>query len=218
MRFHSKKCSQSAVSVPTRLSVPFDGMSSALNQKSAGIVLLVVRQVLVECRARGHAGLLQLDDDQRQAVDEADQIRAAGVERAGDAELADEQEIVVRRILPIDHAQALGLLAAVFAVRHGDLDAFLEQPIDLAVRRLEAHRRTVAGQLIDGGGDRLGRQRRIQPFQRRAQAGNQHHLALRLAPQSCRSRRRFPPAPTPFASQASANNPMAGCSTSWSSV
>ena len=55
---------------------------------------LVVRQVLVERRARGHAGLLQLDDHQRQAVDEADQIRAAGVERAGDAELADQQEII----------------------------------------------------------------------------------------------------------------------------
>ncbi|MSU28249.1 MAG: hypothetical protein EXS27_10100 [Pedosphaera sp.] len=33
---------------------------------------LVVRQVLVERRAHGHAGLLQLDDHQRQAVDEAD--------------------------------------------------------------------------------------------------------------------------------------------------
>jgi len=64
-----------------------------------------VRQVLVERRARGHAGLLQLDDHQRQAVDEADQIRSADVERAGDAELADQQEIVVPRLLPINHAQ-----------------------------------------------------------------------------------------------------------------
>ena len=31
---------------------------------------LVVRQVLVERRTRGHAGLLQLNDHQRQAVDE----------------------------------------------------------------------------------------------------------------------------------------------------
>jgi hypothetical protein len=45
-----------------------------------------------------HAGLLQLDDHQRQAVDEADQIRPAGVERAGDAELAGQQEIIVRRM------------------------------------------------------------------------------------------------------------------------
>ena len=33
---------------------------------------LVVCQVFVERRARGHAGLLQLDDHPRQAVDEAD--------------------------------------------------------------------------------------------------------------------------------------------------
>ena len=54
---------------------------------------LVVRQVFIERRARGHAGLLQLDDHQRQAVDEADQIRAAGVERARDAELAKSNSI-----------------------------------------------------------------------------------------------------------------------------
>jgi len=34
MRFHSKNLSQSAVSEPTRLSVPFEAMSSALNQNS----------------------------------------------------------------------------------------------------------------------------------------------------------------------------------------
>jgi hypothetical protein len=40
MRFHSKNRSQSAVSEPTRLSVPFEAMSSALNQKSCGISAL----------------------------------------------------------------------------------------------------------------------------------------------------------------------------------
>jgi hypothetical protein len=37
MRFHSKNRSQSAVSEPMRLSVPFEAMSSALNQNNAGI-------------------------------------------------------------------------------------------------------------------------------------------------------------------------------------
>jgi hypothetical protein len=37
MRFHSKNRPQSAVSEPTRLSVPFEAMSSALYQNSAGI-------------------------------------------------------------------------------------------------------------------------------------------------------------------------------------
>ncbi len=40
---------------------------------------LIVCQVLSERRARGPAGLLQLDKHQRQAVDEPDQIRPAGV-------------------------------------------------------------------------------------------------------------------------------------------
>ena len=42
--------------------------------------MFVARQVFVERRVRGHAGLLQLDDHQRQAVDEAQQIRPVGVQ------------------------------------------------------------------------------------------------------------------------------------------
>ena len=71
--------------------------------KELGNFHLAVRQVFVEGCARGHAGLLQLDDHQRQAVDEADQIRSAGVERAGDTELADEQGSNVRRNFTILH-------------------------------------------------------------------------------------------------------------------
>jgi len=93
MRFHSKNRSQSAVSEPTRLSMPFEAMSSALNQESCGIFALWCVRFSSNA-ARGHTRLLQLDDHQRQAVDEADQIRAAGVKRASDAELADQQEII----------------------------------------------------------------------------------------------------------------------------
>jgi hypothetical protein len=50
-------------------------------------------------------------------VDEADQIRPAGVERARDAELADQQEIIVRRLIPINHAQPLCSLATTFLGR-----------------------------------------------------------------------------------------------------
>jgi len=88
-------------------SVLFQAMSSALNQNSISFSAsdgekvaegrmrcrresgerdqgrgvdhpLVVRQVLVERRARGHAGRLQLDDHRRQAVDEAALIAAGG--------------------------------------------------------------------------------------------------------------------------------------------
>ena len=45
-------------------------------------------------------------------------------------------------VLPVDDPHPLGLLSAVLAVRHGDRDAVLEQPVDLAVRgdRLIAER------------------------------------------------------------------------------
>jgi hypothetical protein len=85
---------------------------------------------LVEGGARRHAGLLQLDHHPRQAIDEADQIGPTGVERAGHGQLADEQEIVVLRMFPIDDAQAFGALAttlaAVLALGNRHRDAFLE--------------------------------------------------------------------------------------------
>ncbi len=90
-----------------------------------------VRQSKFVIRHCHRAGLLQLDDHQRQAVDEADrgksEVRSPNYEvqsvrqsklvirhflRAGDAELADQQEIIVRRLLPINHAQPLRLLPA----------------------------------------------------------------------------------------------------------
>ncbi len=70
-----------------------------------------------------------------------------------------------------------------FCARQGHLDVFLEQELNHAIRRLRAAGRTGAGQLIHGGGDGLGRQRGIQPLQRRARSGRQHHIALRLAQQ-----------------------------------
>jgi hypothetical protein len=140
-----------------------------------------VRQVLVECRARGHAGLLQLEDHQRQAVDEADrgksEVRNANSEvqsvrhwkfdirhsTAGDAELADQQEIIVRRMLPLHRAQPLRLLPAAFdslaastgeragvrsriAFWHGHLDALPEQLARRARRLALARVRRAATQ------------------------------------------------------------------------
>jgi len=140
-----------------------------------------VGQVLVESRPRRHAGLLQFNHQPGQTIDEADQIGPAGIERAGHAELADQQEVVVLRVFPIHHAQAFCPLATVFMVGHGHRDALLQQPIDLAVGRLQAHCRTIAGQFVDGGLNRLGRQATIEPRERRAQAIHQHHFTLGLA-------------------------------------
>ena len=52
-------------------------------------------------------GGLQLDEEQRDAVDEADQVGAALVHLAGDPELRGQEEIVVLRVLPVDHAHRL---------------------------------------------------------------------------------------------------------------
>ena len=76
------------------------GDEQRVEPEQRGNLLLVAREVLVERRARRHAGLLQLDHHPGQAVDEADQVGPAGVERAGDAELADQQEVVVARASP----------------------------------------------------------------------------------------------------------------------
>jgi hypothetical protein len=150
-------------------------------------LLPVVGEVLVEGGPRRHAGFLEFDHHPRQSIDEADQVGPAGIEHTGHAELADQHEVVVLRVFPIDDAQAFGALAttlaAVFAVGYGHRDAFLEQPIDLAVGGFQTHRRAVAGQFVDGGLDRLRRQLAIKFAQRRFQTFHQHHLAPGLAPQ-----------------------------------
>ena len=73
------------------------------------------------------------------------QIRAAGVERARDAELADQQKIIVGRMLPINDSNALRLLSAALLIRHGNGDALLQQPINLAIRLFQQHGRAVSG-------------------------------------------------------------------------
>ena len=87
------------------------------------ILFPIVSQVLVERRARGHAGLLQLDDHREKSEVRspkssqfANRNWSFVISTAGDAELADQQEIIVRRLLPINHPQPLRLLHAALAV------------------------------------------------------------------------------------------------------
>jgi hypothetical protein len=66
-------------------------------------------------------GCLELNDDQRDAVEEAQQVRAALVQVTLDPELRDQEEVVVGRLLPVDNGQPLGRPAAVpLANRHRD--------------------------------------------------------------------------------------------------
>jgi len=116
MRFHSKK-----VAVRKHLPIRREradvavrairGDEQHVEPEHRRDLQLVMREVLLERRARGHAGLLQFDDYQSRVcgIDEAHQIRPASVECADDA---DQQEIIVRRMLLIDYAQQLCLLPA----------------------------------------------------------------------------------------------------------
>ena len=143
----------------------------------------VMRQIFIKCRARRHSRLLQLDHHERQAIDKPDQIRTAGVKRPRDAELADQQEIVVRRAFPIHHSHPFRFLPAVFVILHGNEHPVFQQEIHLPICRLQTHRRTVAGQFIQGGGNGLRRQSGIQSLQCPTQSRHQHYVALGLPPQ-----------------------------------
>src|SRR5207247_1238422 len=102
---------------------------------------------------------------ERKSVNKAHQIQPAGVKRSGNTELADEQEIIVRRILPIHHPYPLRLLSSTLSastgeragvrcrisgVRHGDRDSILQQFINVAIGRGKTHRRAVARQHVKG--------------------------------------------------------------------
>ena len=154
-------------------------------------LLLVVREVFIKRRPRRHTRPLELDHHPRQAVHKPHQVRPAGIQRPGHTELAHQQKIIVPRCLPIHHPQALHLLPATLAVRHRNHDAFLQQCIHLTVRRLQTHGRAVADQFIHRGGDRLGRQRRVQPRKRRMHARPKHHFTFCLALQGASGTENF---------------------------
>lgn len=125
---------------------------------------------------------LQLNEDERQTVDEADQIGAAFVDLAGDPELRGEEEVVAVGVIPVNDAHGLDRLVAVVRMP-AHLDAVAQQVVDLAVRRHWAERAAVAAQLRDGQSQRRGRQVGIEPRQRRGQPRAQHHLGRGLAAQ-----------------------------------
>lgn len=52
----------------------------------------------------------QLADRRQQAADEAYPFDPTGADHASDAEPADQQELIVRRLLPDYHSPPLGLL------------------------------------------------------------------------------------------------------------
>ena len=162
--------------------------------------MLVACKVVVERLLGRNPRFLQLNDHERQAVHKADEVRADGVERPGHGHLAHQQEVVAHEwLLPVDDPQPFRLLSPVLTVRHRHRNAGLEEVVHLTVGGDEAHRGAVPRQRFNRERDRLGRGRRVQPFQRSPQPGHQHDLGGRLPSERAgwshrlvRRRRRLP--------------------------
>ena len=141
----------------------------------------VIAQVVIEGTFQRHRWLLQLDEHQRQAVDEAQQIAAAAVHVASHPHLRGQEELIVGRRGPVDHPQGLDAVPAV-GVGHLDLHAVLQQPVKVAVGVDGDLLGAVLRELLDGLRVGVGRQIGVERHQRRAQAAGQDDLGLALAP------------------------------------
>ena len=120
--------------------------------------------------------VLQLDDRQRQAVDEEHDVRPAVVLVLDDGELVDGQPVVVVGIVEVDHPR---LRAADRAVGRAVLHrhAVHEQAMHRAVARRQL-RAFGPRELAEGVVERLGGQTAVEPRQRVAQPLRQHDLAV----------------------------------------
>ena len=107
----------------------------AVGEDEKGIVeeqvrnsILIVGVVIGVCLLHIHGVLFQLYEQQRDAVDKADDIRAAAIQIAVDLQLLDGEEVVVVRILKINDSGALFFRFAV-GLFDGDRDAVPDQEI-----------------------------------------------------------------------------------------
>ena len=139
----------------------------------------VVGEVVVETLADVLVDGLELNEDQWQAVDEADQIGAAVVVRrpdAGELQLAHGQEAIgARRVVEIDHPGTSVRLAAV-GVSICNVHAAAKQTVVVMVvlhhRAADVVDRQRPHRVLDGRSRQVG----IEPFQRRAQVAGQYCL------------------------------------------
>ena len=119
--------------------------------------------------------VLQLDEGQRQAVDEQDDVWATSMVRAFDGELVDGPELVARRFSPIDQAYEVADRFAVLLVLHRH--APHQQLVESAVGRQQGWNAKVQYPLqgvFTGTGGNVG----VQALDGFAQAKRQHHLAI----------------------------------------
>lgn len=128
---------------------------------------------------------LELDEDQRQAVHEADQIPPPVVVRDAhtlDLQFPDRQEAVVGRVPEIDHPRVRmpDLAGGVAPLhRHPTADEAVKLPVVLEERASKVDPRELLDRLLP----RRLRNARVKPGQRRAQIPHQHSLAFGRAAQ-----------------------------------
>ena len=137
----------------------------------------VVHKVFLERDADILRDVLQLHEQQRQAVDEADNIRPAAVEVAPDPELPNTHELVVFGGVEIEQPQATGVAFAP-AVPERNLHAVPDQLILFPVGREERPARVRRDDLPRRFVVRLVRKPRIQLRQFRPQSARQDDLPV----------------------------------------
>ena len=123
----------------------------------------------------GQQDVLQLHEQERDAVDEADQVGASAVERPLDPQLAHREEVVVLGVVEVEDAQATRLHAAArVAIR--DLHAVAQEIILLLVGLQcglgRAHLDDGANGVVDG----FARQARIERIECLVEVAREHHL------------------------------------------
>lgn len=153
-------------------------MTSAVVGEQRGDFRLVRLQLVVggpDGRALVR-GVLEFEDGERQAVDEDDDVRAAGALVLDDGELVDHQPVVVRRVAEVDDSR---LRPADAAVRPPVLhrDAIDEHAVQRLVAR-DDRGAVDQRQAAKGVHPRLRGQLRVEPRDGAAQPPFEHNLVI----------------------------------------
>ena len=91
---------------------------------------------------------LELDEEERDAIDEADDIRSSFVEVAEYGHLRHDQEVIIRRGVPVDDPHRPHIGSAII-IRDGDLHAIAEQGVDFTIRIDEAAGGAIRSDRVD---------------------------------------------------------------------
>ena len=162
-----------------------DQKSVVMKRMGHDVFIKVITQIAIEPGTNVLVDRLELDEHQRQAVDEAHQIGAAvvvGRAQPGELEFAHRAKAVIAGVAKVDHRRlCMARLALRIPITHryAITNEFVKRLVVLQQRA----RVIVVRQLGDGFVNRTGRQLRVEPGQRRPQVAHQHGIAFAGAAQ-----------------------------------